>query len=172
MPDQKIQQLKEQIPEQADFSVEQKEQLEPGVEKKEKPAEGLDEGEKYKKEKIERAKEDEIKQPKIQTQAIQQQDKDIIDASLVNNIENILQDGLNDIYLNLSNEDKEKFKIKGEEASNKIAVLINEAKVKVKKIIQAIIDWLRIIPKISKFFIKQTAKIKTDKILKLRNKNK
>ena len=41
--------------------------------------------------------------------------------------------------------------------------------IKVKKIIGLIIDWLNIIPNVNKFFVKQNAKIKTDKILELTN---
>jgi hypothetical protein len=40
----------------------------------------------------------------------------------------------------------------------------------VKKIVQAIVEWLKLVPGINKFFIKQTAKIKTDKILAAKKK--
>jgi len=33
------------------------------------------------------------------------------------------------------------------------------------------LDWLKILPGVNKFFLEQEAKIKTDKILALKNKN-
>ena len=41
-------------------------------------------------------------------------------------------------------------------------------KVKVKEIVKLIIEWLKIIPGASRYFLEQEAKIKTDKILKLK----
>lgn len=80
-------------------------------------------------------------------------------------IDDILEEGLEDIYLNLPKETQKEFKAKGEETTNKINSLLSETKIKVKKIVQAIIEWLKLVPGINKFFVKQTAKIKTDKIL-------
>jgi hypothetical protein len=85
-------------------------------------------------------------------------------------IDSILEEGLEDIYLNLPKEVQKEFKAKGEETANKINVLLKETKIKVKKIVQAIVEWLKLAPGINKFFIKQTAKIKTDKILAARDK--
>jgi len=85
-------------------------------------------------------------------------------------IDNILEEGLEDIYLNLPKETQKEFKVKGEEATNKINNLLKETKVKAKKIIQVIMEWLKLVPGINKFFIKQTAKIKTDKILAAKDK--
>jgi len=84
-------------------------------------------------------------------------------------IDDILEEGLEDIYLNLSKEEQKEFKIKGEETTVKISGFLGETRVKVKKIVQVIIDWLRLVPGINKFFVKQTAKIKTDKILKIKD---
>lgn len=85
-------------------------------------------------------------------------------------VENILEAGLENLYLDMSKEKQIEFKANGEETVNKISQLLMQAKIQVKKIVQAIIDWLKIIPGINKFFIRQTAKIKTDKILKLKLK--
>jgi hypothetical protein len=85
-------------------------------------------------------------------------------------VDEILEEGLEDIYLNLSKETQKEFKAKGEETTNKINILLGETKIKVKKIVQAIVEWLRLVPGINKFFIKQTAKIKTDKILAAKNR--
>ena len=87
-------------------------------------------------------------------------------------IDDILEEGLEDIYLNLPKEIQKEFKAKGEETTNKINSLLGETKIKVKKIVQAIVEWLKLVPGINKFFIKQTAKIKTDKILAAKNREK
>lgn len=85
-------------------------------------------------------------------------------------IDRILADGLNDIFLKLNPDDQRRFKAKGEETVAKINVLLSKAKVKVSKIISLIRDWLKIVPGINKFFLEQEVKIKADKILKLKDK--
>jgi len=83
-------------------------------------------------------------------------------------IENILAGGLEGVYSNLDELTRREFKIKGEETASKIEKLLQSATVKVKTILDLIKNWLKIIPGINKFFLEQEAKIKTDKILKLR----
>ena len=56
----------------------------------------------------------------------------------------------------------------GEETASKIAQLLEAAKVKTRKIFDLIVKWLRIIPGINRFFLEQEAKIKADKILRLK----
>jgi len=85
-------------------------------------------------------------------------------------IDDILEENLEDIYLNMSPTEQKVFKEKGEETTNKIVSLLNQAKVKVKKIVKTIIGWLKMISGVNKFFIQQTAKIKTDKILEAKEK--
>ncbi len=85
-------------------------------------------------------------------------------------IENILEIDLAEVYLKLSPENKKKFKNKGEETARSINNLLEESKVKVKKIISLIRDWLKIIPGVNKFFIEQLTKKKLDEIMKLKNK--
>jgi hypothetical protein len=60
------------------------------------------------------------------------------------------------------------FKLKGEETSNKITILLMQTKIKVSTITKLILEWLRIIPKINKHYLEQEAKIKTDNILKIK----
>ena len=93
-----------------------------------------------------------------------------VSDSLTATIDDILEEGLEDIYLNMSREEQKEFKVKGEETTTKIVALLSETKIKVKKIVQIIIEWLKIISGVNKFFIKQTAKIKTDKILDAQKK--
>lgn len=87
-------------------------------------------------------------------------------------IEKILEIGLADEYAKLSPIAKQEFKIKGEETTAKIRELLLATHVKVKKIFFLIIEWLRILPGVNKFFLEQEAKIKTDLILEIHKKNK
>lgn len=83
-------------------------------------------------------------------------------------IENILSQGMENIYDGLSPEKQFEFKKKGDETALKISLLLQKTKVKVKNIIKLIKDWLKIIPGINKFFLEQEAKIKADKLLNLK----
>ncbi len=85
-------------------------------------------------------------------------------------IEKILEDGLGDSFQRLSPIAKQEFKIKGEKTAAKISELLRSTHVKVKKILRLIIEWLKILPGINHFFLEQEAKIKTDKIMELKNK--
>ncbi|MFA6423788.1 MAG: hypothetical protein WCV83_00565 [Candidatus Magasanikbacteria bacterium] len=85
-------------------------------------------------------------------------------------IEQILESGLGDEFAKLSPIAKQEFKIKGEETTAKIRELLRSTHVKVKKIFYLIIEWLRILPGINKFFLEQEAKIKTDLIVGLHKK--
>ncbi len=91
------------------------------------------------------------------------------DAVMVK-IEKIMEEGLNDSYQRLSPVAKQEFKLKGEQAASQIRELLKSTHVKIKKILRLILDWLRILPGINHFFLEQEAKIKTDKIIALKNK--
>ncbi len=90
------------------------------------------------------------------------------DQERLEKIDDILAFGLNDIFLTLSPEKQQEFKIKGEETRDKINVLLSKAKINVGKIIVLIKKWLKIIPKVNRFFLEQEAKIKADRIIKLK----
>ena len=85
-------------------------------------------------------------------------------------IEKILEEGLNDSFQRLSPVAKQEFKLKGEQTAIQIRDLLKNTHVKVKKILRLILDWLRMLPGINHFFLEQEAKIKTDKIIFLKNK--
>ena len=91
------------------------------------------------------------------------------DAVMVK-IEKIMEDGLNDSYQRLSPVAKQEFKLKGEQTASQIRELLKSAHVKVKKILRLILDWLRMLPGVNHFFLEQEAKIKTDKIIALKDK--
>ncbi|MFA6215274.1 MAG: hypothetical protein WC768_01755 [Patescibacteria group bacterium] len=84
-------------------------------------------------------------------------------------IENILEEDLADLYFQLDPKTQEKFKSEGELAAAKIEKVLGETKVKVKMIFRIIFEWLKVIPGVNKFFLRQEAKIKTDKIMKLKS---
>ncbi|NCF74936.1 MAG: hypothetical protein GWO87_00390 [Xanthomonadaceae bacterium] len=87
-------------------------------------------------------------------------------------IENILSQGLENIYNGLPSKKQLEVKKKGEETALKISLLLQRTKVKVKNIIKLIKNWLKAIPGINKFFLEQEAKIKTDRLLNLKKKIK
>jgi len=85
-------------------------------------------------------------------------------------IDNILSEGLNEVFLKMNPAQQAVFKKTGEETVTKIGKLLMETKVKVNKIVDLIRKWLRLIPGVNKFFLEQEVKIKADKIMKLKNK--
>lgn len=85
-------------------------------------------------------------------------------------IEKIMESGLDNAYARLSPIAKQEFKIKGEITAEKITDLLRATRVKAKKILRLIMEWLKILPGINKFFLEQEAKIKTDRIIELKNR--
>ena len=91
-----------------------------------------------------------------------------IRPEVLTEIEKILEEDLAETYFRLEPELRQKFKTKGEKTALKISELLGQAKVRVKNIFRLILDWLKLIPGVNKFFLIQEAKIKTDRIMKLR----
>jgi len=85
-------------------------------------------------------------------------------------IDQILSNGLEDIFLSLSPQKQLEFQTEGEVTVKKINQLMDSAKFKVKAIVDLIKKWLAIIPGVNKFFLEQEAKIKTDQIIALKQK--
>ncbi len=80
-------------------------------------------------------------------------------------IEKILSEDLEQTYLSMPPRLQREFKKKGEETAAKIRELVRAAKIRAKKIVKLIVEWLKLIPRVNKFFLEQEAKIKTDRIL-------
>ncbi|TAL50202.1 hypothetical protein EPN81_03445 [Patescibacteria group bacterium] len=80
-------------------------------------------------------------------------------------IEDILEEDLKELYVSMPSQTQAVFREKGEETRSKIRLLVRSAKVNAKKIFQLIRSWLKTIPGVNRFFLEQEAKIKTDKIL-------
>jgi len=85
-------------------------------------------------------------------------------------IDNVLEDGLAEIYVTLSPEKKQELKQVGEQTVRQIDQLLNHAKTQLNKIISLIRRFLLIIPGVNRFFLEQEVKIKTDKIMDLKDK--
>ncbi len=88
-------------------------------------------------------------------------------APLQQHVEEVLSSGLADTYRQLDPATQQRFRAVGEATAGKISVLLQSSKVQVKKIVDLIVAWLRIIPGVNQFFLEQEAKIKADKILTL-----
>ena len=87
-------------------------------------------------------------------------------------IEKIMEEGLSEAYSRLSPVARQEFKLKGEETARSIRELLRATHVKVKKIFRLILDWLKLLPGINRFFLEQEAKIKTDRIITLHQNKK
>lgn len=86
-------------------------------------------------------------------------------------VEHIMEEGLEDAYRAMTVVQQQEFKIQGEETARQIRSLLKAAHVKVKKVFRLILEWLRLIPGVNKFFLMQEAKIKTDRIVALKESN-
>lgn len=85
-------------------------------------------------------------------------------------IEKIMEEDLQDAYQRLSPVARVEFKLKGERTAAKIRELMSSTRAKVKKILRLIYEWLKMLPGVNRFFLEQEAKIKTDKIIALKNR--
>lgn len=92
----------------------------------------------------------------------------IAKGETIEKIEDVLEEDLEDIYFKMPPEKQAEFRKSGEETATKINLLLSQAKIKVKKILDLIRGWLKIIPGINKYFLEQEAKIKTDKIIEMK----
>ncbi len=84
-------------------------------------------------------------------------------------IEHIMEEGLQEAYKELSTVEQQNFKIKGEETAWEIRSILKVAKFKIKTIFRLLLEWLKLLPGVNRFFLEQEAKIKVDKIVSLKN---
>ena len=89
-------------------------------------------------------------------------------------VEKILESGLEGMFIKLPPAKKQEFKIQGEQAAKQITQLLNTTSLKIiefsRRVFKLIISWLKIIPGVNKFFIEQEAKLKADQIVALKEK--
>ena len=95
----------------------------------------------------------------------------LVRDELTANIERVMEAGREEAFRELSPIEQQEFKIKGEEKALEIRQLMKSTRVKVKKVFRLLVDWLKFLPGINRFFLEQEAKIKTDKILALKRRN-
>lgn len=84
---------------------------------------------------------------------------------LTQEIEEVLEEDLKELYLAMPKDKQAAFRAKGEETISLVSQLVRVAHVNVKKIFQLIRAWLKMIPGVNRYFLEQEAKIKTDKII-------
>lgn len=87
-------------------------------------------------------------------------------------IERILEDDLFQAYQAMDEPTRRRFREEGEKTTSKIEQLLAATKLQVKKVLDLIKNWLKIIPRINKHFLTQEAKIKTDRIIALKDNQK
>lgn len=98
-------------------------------------------------------------------------EKEIDNNQIQKRIEGILEEDLTDFYSSLSPEKQIQFRLKGEETLSKIMEIVSKTRVNARKIFKLIKIWLKTIPGVNRFFLEQEAKIKTDKILHVTDKD-
>ncbi len=92
----------------------------------------------------------------------------LVDQSLVQ-VEKVLEENIAPYFGQLNTSQQAKFKAEGEKVTKEIAQALKEVKINVVKIFQLIWAWLLFLPGINKLFLEQEAKIKTDKILRIKD---
>ena len=85
-------------------------------------------------------------------------------------IDDFLSDGLGETFLAMSPEKQKVFKEEGEKTAKKINVLLDATKINLGKIVDLIRRWLKLITGVNRFFLDQEAKLKADRIIKIKNK--
>lgn len=97
------------------------------------------------------------------TSGINNSDQQII----LEKVEQVLAQDMDNIFLSLDVSQQIAFKKRGEETSYQIVKLLSKGTAPLKKIVNLIVAWLRVIPNVNRFYLEQEAKIKADKIMKL-----
>ena len=80
-------------------------------------------------------------------------------------IEDIMEEDLESVYQELPEEAKKVFREKGEETAVEIESMLHRVKLKSKDVFKLLFGWMKVIPSVNKYFLKQEAKIKTDEIM-------
>ncbi len=83
-------------------------------------------------------------------------------------IEGIMASGLDDVYMTLPPEQRQKFRILGEQTAININQLVQSGKANWRKIKDLLMNWLRLIPGVDKYFLEKEAKLKADRLMKLK----
>ena len=126
--------------------------------------EGLEE---KKTEEINEVKEDQKEGELGQGSIIATSDKRQTQSERQKAIEKILENDMDDIYIGMRDDERIVFKSLGEKTVGQINQMIEDGKLKFKKVIELIKKWLLVVSGMNRFFLEQEAKLKTDEIMKL-----
>jgi len=118
-----------------------------------------------KKKVVEREPKKPAKKAKAPAKAIQ-----LVKPPLYNKVEKVLEEDLAEVFSKMPKDKQKEFQKKGEETTRKISQLLQATKLKVGDIFKLIIGWLKFIPGVNKYYLEQEAKLKTDKLLLIREK--
>jgi hypothetical protein len=86
---------------------------------------------------------------------------------VVASIETILSEDMTEHFRAMPPALQAKFRQKGDETVSKLSQMVNGAVIKAKEVLKLIVNWIKLIPGVNKYFLEQESKIKTDKILEL-----
>jgi len=86
-------------------------------------------------------------------------------------VERELEDGLWEAYSVMPPDLRQRFKVEGERVAQVIREGLAAGNLTGKRVIEIITNWLKMIPKINKWFLRQEAKTKADTILEMQKKN-
>ncbi len=89
------------------------------------------------------------------------------DLEEVEEVEDILEEDLGDVYNTLDSKTQDDFKRQGEQTAKAVVGLLHKVRTTSKAIIKTISKWLKIIPGLNRNFIEQESKIKADKIVEM-----
>ncbi len=87
--------------------------------------------------------------------------------SVLIQVERELEDGLWDVYREMPDGLRVKFKTEGERVAQVVREGFATGKITARNIITMITDWLKMIPGVNKWFLRQQAKIKTDALIRM-----
>lgn len=91
-------------------------------------------------------------------------------SPLLQEIENVLEEGLLPTYKQLTPKQRMQFKIAGERTAGAIERVLKQTKVKLIELIRMVRRWLQLLP-VNVFFVEQESKIKAEKLLSLKGKD-
>ena len=86
---------------------------------------------------------------------------------IADDVQKILEEGLEEAIVTMPEEAKQRFLQKGKEIGTIVADMVRRYKVEVKRVLSLLKEWLTTIPGVNRFFLEKEAKIKTDRILEL-----
>ena len=90
-------------------------------------------------------------------------------SETLHRIEDIMSEDMTAIYKELPPDVKAQFKEQGEVVAKEVEGMMFKVKVHSKTVFKLVFGWLRIIPHVNKYFLRQEAKLKTDELMKLKD---